>query len=87
MVLAKIEDFLFKQNAACLAYYEDKVWLEVHTYENYREQETDDGIGHEQEIKSLEQEKDMLKTKLAKLRSKIYVKIKSRQSSTNIMKK
>ena len=89
VVQSKIEEFLVKQKAACLAYYEDKVWLEVHTFENYTSdrQETDDVTDHEQEIESLEQDKEVTKRKLAKLRSKIYAKIRSRQSVTKPMKK
>ena len=89
VVLAKIESFLLKYKAACLSFYEDKVWAEVHNYGNYASDryETDGVIDDDHERKALGEEKKMVITQLANLRRKIYVKIRSRQSVTKVMKK
>ena len=35
VILNRMESFLVKKKAACLAAYEHQIWTEVHDYENY----------------------------------------------------
>ena len=73
VVQSKIEEFLVKQKAACLAFYEDKVWSEVHNYESYTSdrQETEVVIDHEQEIKSIEEDMQITKQSFKSLEAKM----------------
>ena len=81
VILNRMESFLVKKKAACLAAYEHQIWTEVHDYENYTFDNYESDCSSDQhEVESVEQSKTVSSTQLRKLRNKIYARLSTKQS-------
>ena len=87
VLLSRVEEFLVRMKAACLAAYEDQVWADVHNYQkyNFEKQNSDDFA--DQLVDEAKMDELVARTKLRKLRQKIYTKIRSNQCSKTQLRK
>ena len=89
VILTRILNFLVKKKAACLAAYEHKVWLDVQAVENctFGQQEYGESDFADKPFNIRPVEENLVtRAQLRKVRNKIYVGIRSKQSVKKYLK-